>query len=211
MPKPRQPLEIIAVFITAIGKFVFMDYLQWRFLFVVTASLFWLIYIIYKWRTSPRIFKHWGFRTDNFKKVLKMVLPFGLAGVMAMIIIGLIQGTINLSWHIIPILITYPIWGSIQQFLLIALVAGNLNDLKKPKISKVFIILIPSVLFSAVHYPVWWLIAGTFLLALFYTFIYLRERNICVLGLFHGWLAGIFYYTVVGVDPFMNTFGKLIY
>jgi len=58
-----------------------------------------------------------------------MVLPFGLLGITTMIVIGAIQGTINITWHIIPILITYPIWGTIQQFLLIALLAGNLSEL----------------------------------------------------------------------------------
>ena len=188
-----------------------MDLLNWRFPFVVGASLGWLIYIIYRWKTSREIFRQWGFRKDNFSDVLKMVLPFGLIGVTTMIIIGLVRDTINLSWHIIPILITYPIWGTIQQFLLIALLAGNLSEIKELKLSKILIILISAVLFGAVHYPLWWLIAATFILALFYGFIYLKERNIYVLGIFHGWLGGIFYYTVMDTDPFLDTFGKLIY
>ena len=207
----RQSFEIFAVFLTAAGKFFFMDYLNWRFPFVVSASLCWLIYILYRWKTTPQIFKHWGFRTDNFSKVLKMVLPFGLTAVITMVIIGAIQGTVNLTWHIIPILITYPIWGTIQQFLLIALLAGNLSELQKPWLSKPFVILISAVLFAAVHYPLWWLIGATFLLAVFYGFIYLKQRNVYVLGLFHGWLGGLFYYTVMDSDPFLETFGRLIY
>lgn len=211
MLKSRQGLEIIAVFITAMGKFVFMDYLNWRLLFVVGASLFWLIYIIYRWKVTPELFNHWGFRKDNFKDVLKMVLPYGLVGLITMIIIGTIQGTINITWHIIPILILYPIWGTIQQFLLIALLAGNLSELRTPKLGKPVIILISALIFAGVHYPLWWLIAATFVLALLYGFIYLKKRNVYVLGLFHGWLGGLFYYTVMDSDPFLDTFGKLIY
>lgn len=74
----RKLLEIIAVFLTAIGKFVFMDYLEWRFPYVVGASLFWLLYIIYRWRVTPEIFKDWGFRKDNFKEVLKSCCPLAL-------------------------------------------------------------------------------------------------------------------------------------
>jgi len=209
--KSRQGLEILAVILTAMGKFLFMDYLNWRFPFVLTASLLWLIYIIYRWKVTPKIFKHWGFRKDNFKAVLKMVLPFGLISIIAMIIIGAIQGTINLTWHIIPILILYPIWGTIQQFLLIALLAGNLSELKNTKLSKPIIIILAAMLFAGVHYPLWWLIAATFVLAIFYGFIYLKKRNVYVLGLFHGWLGGLFYYTVMDSDPFLDTFGKLIY
>ena len=47
---------------------------------------------------------------------------------------------------------------------------------------------------------------GTFILALLYTTVYLRERNLFALGLFHGWLGALFYYTVVGRDPYMEVF-----
>jgi uncharacterized protein len=50
---------------------------------------------------------------------------------------------------------------------------------------------------------------GTFILALLYGYIYLRSRNLYVLGLFHGWLGALFFYTVVGRDPFAEVFGKL--
>lgn len=203
-------LEISAVVVTAIGKFLFMDYLNWRFPFVLVAILSWTAYIIYRNKTKPGIINYWGFRTDNFKTVLKTVLPFGLISVIAFICIGLYQGTNNYTWHIIPILILYPVWGIIQQFLLIALTAGNLQELKGKKMNKGFILLLSALLFAVVHYPFVWLIIATFILAIFYGFIYLQERNIYVLGIFHGWLGGFFYYTVLDRDPFLEMFGKLL-
>jgi len=205
----RRILEMSAVLLTAIGKFFFMDYLNWRFPFVVVAIISWASYIIYRNRTKTGIIKYWGFRTDNFKTVLRKVLPFGLFSLIAFICIGLYQDTINITWHIIPILILYPIWGIIQQFLLIALTAGNMQDLKGQNLNKGIIILFSALLFASVHYPFVWLIIGTFILALFYGLIYLSERNIFVLGLFHGWLGGLFYYTVLDRDPFLEMFGKL--
>ncbi|MEO1033149.1 MAG: CPBP family intramembrane glutamic endopeptidase, partial [Bacteroidota bacterium] len=109
---------------------------------------------------------------------------------------------------IIPLLITYPIWGSIQQFLTIGLLAGNLKDLKRVKLKKSLIILLTAIVFSLVHYPSLWLMIGTFILALFYGYIYLRAKNIFVLGTLHGWLGALFYYTVVGQDPFAEVFLK---
>ena len=202
-------LEISAVILTAIGKFIFMDYLNWRFPFVVVAIISWASYIIYRNRKRPGIIKYWGFRTDNFKTVMRKVLPFGFLSVIAVISIGLIQGTVNITWHIIPILILYPIWGIIQQFLLIALTAGNMHDLKGQNFNKVVVILFSALLFASVHYPFVWLMIGTFILAIFYGWIYLTERNIYVLGLFHGWLGGLFYYAVLDRDPFLEMFGKL--
>ena len=208
IPNKTRILEISAVIITAIGKFIFMDYLNLRFAYVVVAIISWTGYIIYRNKTTKGISKYWGFRTDNFKTVIKKVLPFGLFSVITFIGIGLYQGTIHITWHIIPVLILYPLWGIIQQFLLIALTAGNMQDLNGQKLNKGVIILIASLLFASVHYPFVWLIIATFALAIFYGAIYLKERNIYVLGLFHGWLGAIFYYTVLGRDPFLEVFGK---
>ncbi len=200
-----------AVILTAIGKFVFMDYLNWRFAFVATAIVSWSIYIIYRYRNEKEILKYWGFRTDNFKLVARKILPFGAVAVIAFFAIGLYQNTINITWHIIPILILYPIWGVIQQFLLIVLIAGNMKDFKGVHLNKWFIVLLSAILFSSVHYPFVWLVTGTFFLALLYGFIYLSQKNIYVLGLFHGWLAALFYYTVLGRDPFLEMFNKIFH
>ncbi len=200
-----------AVVLTALGKFLFMDHLDWRLPFVVTAIIGWVGYIIYRNKTKPGILNYWGFRTDNFKKVLKKVLPFGIFSVIALISIGLYRDSINITWHIIPVLILYPVWGIIQQFLLIALTAGNMQDLKNRKLNKGMIILCAALLFASIHYPYIWLIAGTFILAVFYGWLYLKQRNIYVLGIFHGWLGGIFYYTILNRDPFLEMFGKIFH
>ncbi|HZV68540.1 MAG TPA: CPBP family intramembrane glutamic endopeptidase [Saprospiraceae bacterium] len=205
----RRILEISAVILTAVGKFVFINFLNWRFPFITSAILLWTFYILYRNKTNPGILKYWGFRMDNFTSVLRKVLPFGILSIITFICIGIYQGTINVSWHIIPILILYPIWGIIQQFLLIALTAGNLQDLKGQQLDYKIIILISAALFALVHYPFLWLIGGTFALALFYGWIYLKERNIFVLGLFHGWIGGLYYYTVLDRDPFLEMFGKI--
>jgi ribose/xylose/arabinose/galactoside ABC-type transport system permease subunit len=206
----RQTFEIIAVVITAICKFIFLDILEWKFPFVFCACLFWLSYIIYQYRKDPLQFIEWGFRLDNFFKVFKLVLPFAILGFVCMTLIGAFRGTINITWHIIPILISYPIWGIIQQYLLMSLFAGNLNDSEKPQFKRISIIIITAILFAGIHFPYWWLILATFFLALFYVHIFLKERNILVLGLYHGWLGGLFYYTVMDIDPFLVTFGSFI-
>jgi membrane protease YdiL (CAAX protease family) len=206
----RRLLEVTAVVITAAGKFLFMDYLNWRFPFVLIATIFWITYILYRVRTERGISKYWGFRTDNFKKAFRIVLLPGLMAIVLFVVIGIFQKTINITWHILPILILYPVWGTIQQFLLIGLTAGNLNDMKGLDLAKSVIIFLSAVLFGAIHYPFVWLMVATFFLALFYGWVYLKEKNLYVLGLFHGWLGAIFYYTILDRDPFMETFGFLL-
>ena len=211
VPNKTRIFEITAVVLTVIGKFIFMDLLNWRLPFILTVIIFWIGYVIFQSKKFPGIAKHWGFRWDNFIKVVKLILPFGIVSLIVFICVGLYQNTIHVTWHIIPILILYPIWGTIQQFLLIALTAGNLQDFKHPKISKGVIIVLVALLFGLIHYPVVWLAIGCFILALVYGLIYLKQRNVYVLGIFHGWLGGLFFYTVVDKDPFVQVFGPIMH
>lgn len=199
-------LEIIWVSLTAIGKFIFMDFLDIRFPYVAIAVAGWFGYVYYRHKQSPGILNYWGFRTDNLKRSILFLLPFAGISLVLFVLIGYLQNSLNLSWHILPIMISYPLWGTIQQFLIMSLVAGNLHAMKSWRIPKGLTIVITALLFSVVHYPDAWLMAGTFVLALFYGFVFLKLRNIYSLGIFHGWLGAIFYYTVVGTDPFAEVF-----
>lgn len=193
---------------TALGKFLFYDILDQRFAYIIILFAFWGWYVRGRVRKTPSLLTEWGFRKDNFKRVLKRVVPFGLIALIVCIVIGNINETINIHWHIIPILIVYPIFGTLQQFLLMSFVAGNMQS--QGKLSPLLIILVTSALFGFLHYPYYWLILGTFILSLFYTYIFLKERNLYVLGLFHGWLGAIFYYTIVDEDPFIEVFGPFL-
>ncbi|HYC84744.1 MAG TPA: CPBP family intramembrane glutamic endopeptidase [Chryseosolibacter sp.] len=215
MPEPRplisdtrRQLEIAAVVLTAACRFLPINWLEWKLPFIVVATVGWTTYVLLRRKRMPGILQYWGFRADNFREVLKIVLPFGIISVVTFVLLGIYLDTINLTWHIVPVLLLYPVWGTIQQFLVIGLVAGNLKDLSASTLPKPVTILLPALLFGLIHYPFNWLIVGTFLLAGFYGYVYWQSRNLYVLGLFHGWLGGLFFYTVVGRDPFVEVFGK---
>lgn len=201
--------EFAAVAATGIGKFVFMDWLEWKFPFILAAMGGWLVYILIRVRRQPGLMRYWGFTRKNFKKAFLMILPFALATVIGCFLLGFYLGTNILSWHILPLLLLYPLWGTVQQFLMVGLVAGNLYDRKGRKIPLWLIVAINSVLFSVVHYPSLMLMGGTLLLAILYSVVYLKTRNLYVLGIFHGWLGALFYYTVLGRDSFLEVFGPL--
>lgn len=205
----QRVFEILAVVATGLGKFIFMDFLQWRFPFIVTAITGWVVYVIYQQRKQPGILQYWGFRGDNFWIVVKILLPFAIGAVIMCVAAGYLINSIIISWHIIPILILYPIWGIIQQFLVISLVAGNLKDMSELRWSNTLIIFITAILFGLLHYPFYWLILGTFILALLYGYVYLKQRNVYAMGLFHGWLGALFFYTVVGRDVYAEVFLSL--
>jgi membrane protease YdiL (CAAX protease family) len=202
--------EILLAFATGIGKLVFMDLLNWRFPFIVVMIFAWSLYVWKRYKQSPDLLQKWGFRWGNFGKVVGLMLPFGILAVVSSLAVGYWRDTLNLTWHIIPILILYPIWGTIQQFLVISLVAGNLHDLKLKRWNDWLVVFVAALLFGLVHYPYWWLVGGTFVLAMFYGYIFLKQRNVYAMGIFHGWLGAIFFYTVVGRDPFMEVLGKYL-
>ena len=208
MDKRSKVVEISMVLATAVGKFIFMDWLNWKFPFIVVMIFAWSFYVWRRYKQNPEVLQKWGFRWDNFGKVVGLMLPFGILAVVSSLAIGFWRDTLNLTWHIIPILILYPIWGTIQQFLVISLVAGNLHDLKLKGWNDWLVIFIAALLFGLVHYPYWSLVGGTLVLAMFYGYIFLKERNVYAMGLFHGWLGAIFFYTVVGRDPFMEVLGR---
>ena len=201
--------EIIAVLITGAGKFIFMDWLNWRAFYVVGACLFWIGFVIYRYKKDPNILEYWGFTKTNFKETFLMLLPLGIISVAAFFLIGNYFGTIIINKNIIPIFILYPIWGVIQQFIVVALVAGNLKDMENINISNASIIILTAFVFAIVHFPFLTLVGGTFLLALVYTTVYLKKKNLYVLGLFHGWLGAFYFYTIVGRDPWAEVFGVL--
>ncbi|MEO0472991.1 MAG: hypothetical protein AAF206_25460 [Bacteroidota bacterium] len=206
----RRWLEVAGVVLTGLGKFIFMDWLNWRLFYIVLACLSWAVYVFLRYRENPEILAYWGFRKDNFGKVFRFILPFGVVSVLIFWLLGMWFGTNILSWHIIPILILYPIWGTIQHFLMIGLVADNLEGLTSVSLSRFGLVSLTSILFAIVHYPHWWLILACSLLAVFYTLVYLWEKNLYVLGIFHGWLGALFFYLVLARDSFMEVMGPLL-
>jgi membrane protease YdiL (CAAX protease family) len=202
--------EVLLVCLTAAGKFIFMDVLKWKFPFIAAVMLFWTVYVWRRYRLDNTVTRHWGFRWDNMSSVAKRMSLFGLLALLVMITTGYLRDTLQFTWHIFPILLLYPLWGTIQQFLVISLVAGNLQDLFPGQSKQPLILVVTAALFGLIHYPFGWLMAGTFVLALFYGYIFLRERNVFAMGLFHGWLGALFFYTVVGRDPFAEVFGNYL-
>ncbi len=205
----RRIFEIGVVIATGIGKFIFMDLLELRLTYIIIACLFWMSYIFYRSKQNKGILKYWGLSSRYFTASFLGILPFALVLIGLFVIVGIQRDTNILDWSIIPILLLYPLWGIIQQFVIVGLIARNLKDLKKIKVPYLFIILFTALIFSIVHYPSALLMAGTFLLAIAYTKLYLSGRNLIVLGIYHGWLGAFFYYTILERNSWQEVFVHL--
>ncbi len=209
LPAKTKWFEIVAAVLTGLGKFIFMDWLDWKLAYILVACFFWIGYVIHQNRKHQGILDYWGLSGTNFKQTFLELLPIGAIMVVSFILIGNHYETNVLNWNIIPILLLYPIWGVIQQFLVVGLIAKNLDSLPETTIPRVAIIFFVALLFGLIHYPWQLLMLATFLLAVVYTILYLRERNLIVLGIFHGWLGGFFFFTLMGKDPWLDVFSVL--
>jgi hypothetical protein len=192
--------EIAAVFLTGSGKFIFFEILNLQFWYIMIVSFFWLGYLVFNLMKNKERITYWGFKKDGFCESLMLILPLASIALAIIITYGALAGSMLLNWHIFPSLLLYPLWGLAQQYIILALVAGNLQEIKSPKIPKFVILLCTATLFCLVHYPNYMLMGGTFILAIVYTIVYLRFRNLWVLGIVHGWLGSFFYYFVLGKD-----------
>jgi len=98
-------LEVLAVILTGIGKFIFMDMLNWRLPYILAIGIFWIGYVWYRHRRERGILDYWGIGKTNFRRTFLELLPVGLLCVVTFVLIGNYRGTNILNWHIVPILL----------------------------------------------------------------------------------------------------------
>lgn len=196
--------EITAVIITGLFKFIFVNVLELQLLFIIVSIVFWASYIAYRYTKNSSLLDYWGFTKNNFLKSFKNTGIFALICIVIFITYGIYNQFQVDKLHLLYVLILYPIWGTIQQFMVMSLVLGNLKDMVSAKIPLVILILISSLLFSAVHIPSLTLMLITFILALYYSQLFLKFRNLLPLGLFHGMIGGFYYYYVLNQDPWLD-------
>jgi len=202
----RRCWEILAVIITGLGKFIFVDILPLKFWYISIAILSWSVYVVTQGQKEKNLYQYWGFTFNNFKKVFLLILPFAMILIIAFWIYGKYTNSLIVNWHITFIFILYPIWGIVQQFLMVGLVARNLKDMQSLKLSTTIIILITSILFCIVHFPSIPLVIATLIMGMIYAHLFLRFNTIVPLGLYHGWMGGLFYFFALGRDPWNEVF-----
>jgi hypothetical protein len=196
----RRCFEIAAVLATGLMKFILIDWLNFRAFYIAAACIFWSVYIYKRYRKNQFISQQWGFRKNNFKHTFFFILPFALVMFAVIVWYGIFYNAIFLNWHVIPVFVFYPAWGIIQQFLMVALVAGNLQAIKTINFSKSQIFLLTSTVFAWVHYPSLPLMVFTFFMELVFLTAWFKWRNLWALGLYHGWVASFFLFFVLDRD-----------
>jgi hypothetical protein len=198
--------EFVAVVATGVLHLVFKS-LGAKGLFIALASVSWTGYIVWRVRRDRTMWESWGFRTDNLRQAFFWPSVVFVVSGMAMAWYGVMTGRVLWQGHMLFLLLLYPLWGILQQFLVQALGVHNLMQLF-PRHGLLLAMPVGVILFAGVHFPNWRLMLATGLLACFFIPLYLRDRNLWPLGLYHGWLGTFFYLWVLGRDPWVSVFGK---
>lgn len=206
-------VEVLAVLATGAARFVVAEWLGFELFFIVCAIAFWIAFVLVRTRSEPGVLRRWGFTWRWNYQQARIFLPYFAAllaachlwfRIPALPTPGLpAAGADGLAVaNFITTLLLYPFWGVVQQFIVVAMIAGNIGLIvRKPHRRGPIAVVATGVLFALAHLPSPGLVALGFLLGSVATSTYLRWRNLWIIGLFHGWVATFFYYFVLGQDP----------
>ena len=203
--RPRLTWELLAVLASAVLHAVTTLVAQWRSIEQIVLGTGWLGYVL--WRAgTPGVLAAWGMQRRGFAacaRAAAVALAVGLAATAA---IGCARGTFVLDGNLLPLLLVYPIWGWVQQLLVLGVAVGNLERLG---VGRGWLVAIAGCGFAAVHLPDWPLCGATLLLGLVCCALFLRFRNLWPLGVLHGWLGACFYRWVLARDPWAELLAAL--
>lgn len=196
----RAWLEIGAVTLTGVGHLAFSAF-DASNVFIPLAMAGWGSYVYYRARTEPGFLNRIGLTSEQLGPAFRDVSLVAASSLALMAGYGAWKGSLRLHRDMLPLMLLYPSWGLVQQFLVQGLVAGNLTQSAAPLGSPYVVTPVSATLFGAVHLPSWDLAAGTSAIGLAFTPIYLKRRNLWPLGLYHGWLGVAYYFWVLDRNP----------
>jgi hypothetical protein len=177
---------------------VFKNVLHLKLQFLIPCIILWTLYVILRLAKERTLAAEWGLRLDNLPSAAPPILGVFAAGVLAVFGWHLAVGGGEIPRGAWILFLVYPIWSFLQQFVLQALIASNLERLG---LARRAVVPIASALFGLAHLPNWPLAALCVVAGLAWTAVYLRSRHLPLLALTHAWLGALAFYWVLQRDP----------
>ena len=167
-------------------------------LYNLVAICLWAAYLLARIVKRPSLLTEWGMRREGFKESMLLSSKFWLPACIFLLMFGAYTRQLPSPKTAWVALLLYPLYGLVQQFALQVLVTTNL----RPRVQNLWgRSILSGLLFSAAHIPTLPLVLLTFPVGVALTWTYERHRNLWALGLVHGLLGALAYYTVLGLDP----------
>lgn len=174
----RQRWELLAVLMTAATHLACFGDATVRPLYLAAAIGGWGIYGAWTAIRHPDVARAWGFTRERLGPAAAVTLAFTAVSAAGLAAIGAAMGTLAVPWTLLVILVTYPVWGWVQQWLVQGVVARALDSLPRPYSHPAAVTVVAAAVFGLVHWPFPALMVATFGLGLVVTPLYLRYRNL---------------------------------
>ena len=205
-PSAPDWLALLAAAATAAIHFAVGTGRPGSFVFIAAACLFWTVFIAVRARQNKNALRAWGFRADNLAPAAALSAAVFVLAATGFAVYAWRCGTFRWPSHWLLLFLVYPVWGVIQQFLMLGVVVGNLERIEVLGRYKALIVLPAAALFGLLHVYDARLVVATFLLELVIIPLYLWQRNLWPLGALHGWLGALFYLWVLDRDLLSEAF-----
>lgn len=177
--------------------------------YIVVAAGLWLGFVVVTVVRGPEVARDWGFRWDNAGPAFRASAAVFVPVMALMAAIAWRRQALVLSPSLPLMLLLYPAWGLVQQFLVQGLLVRNLA--KGPlRGRETWLVVAGGALFALVHVGNALMVLATAAVGAAFVALYLRFRNLWPLGLFHGWLATLFYLWFLQRDKLAEVFGALV-
>jgi len=192
---PRWVLVVEAVFpIVAVQSYMWSvshDRPRWLDVLVGVAILgVTIAYTVHRrlvgWRTFGLA------RLGDHRRAVGPVALFTVAAVGALLLLGALtagrpRGGLRYEWDVLRALAAYPVWGLVQQGILFGVTYPRLQLLAGSRLAALF----TAGLFAVAHLPNPLLVAGGFVMVLFYAWVWQRSPSLPVVGISHGLIGAV--------------------
>lgn len=168
--------------------------------FTIGASVFWVTFVALRVHRNKDALVQWGFRLDNLREAALIPAVIFVFAALAFAAYAVAKHQFKFPLHTLPLFLIYPLWGVIQQFLVLGILVGNLEKIGALRQRPIILVVVGALVFGAIHMPDPVLTAGTTMLALVYVPLFLKHRNVLPLGVVHGWIGTLFYLWILGRD-----------
>ena len=205
-PERRRAMGELAAMLATGGLFlVFENVLDLKLQFLIPCTVLWVAYIGRRLWKERTLAAQWGLRLDNLPSAAPPILGAFVAGLVVLTAWHLVVGGGAMTRGAWIIFLVYPAWSFLQQFVLQALIASNLEKLG---LARAAIVPVAALLFGVAHLPDWPLAALCAVAGVAWTAIYLRSRHLPLLALTHAWLGALAFYWVLQRDPWGEMFRR---
>ena len=205
-PERRRAVGELGAMLASVVLFlIFENVLHLKLQFLIPCAALWIGYFIHRLMKERTLAAEWGIRLDNLQVAAPPILGVFGASALGLFVWHLAVGGGGIPRGAWVLFLIYPLWSFIQQFVLQALVASNLERLG---LARAAIVPIAAALFGLAHLPDWPLAALCAVAGLAWTALYLRCRHLPLLALTHAWLGSLAYYWVLQRDPWGEMFNR---